>query len=330
MAASPVLLGLACPQDATPLAPQAGVIACPRCGREWSQIGNIPVFRDGGEAAEGIPRHEAEALLAEAETLGWEEALERRLPDEVATGAARADWRFLVPLAETSCVLDIGAGWGANTVAIAPEVRVVVAADERAECAQLLEIRARQSGLDNVMPIVAAPQTIPFPDGTFDLVILDRVLDRESSFLTEKNAREAQLLLLRKIRQKLAPGGHLYVGVDNRFGFPHFPGVGRNRAKLPRRERHPHTRGLDGYRKLFREAGFVAADFYATIRRPRGGRQLLPLEDSTVFDFWAPRSVAGPAESRLKLSLARAAFRAGLLPRIMPRFSILVRKAGAR
>jgi SAM-dependent methyltransferase len=277
-----------------------------------------------------MPQHEAEALLAEAEALGWEEALERRLPDEEASGVARSDWRFLVPLTERSRVLDIGAGWGANTAAIAPEVGVVVATDERAECARLLEIRARQSGLDNVMPIVAAPPTIPFPDETFDLVILDRMLDRESSFPAEMSPREAQLLLLRRIRQKLAPGGHLYVGVDNRFGFPHFPGAGRNRAKPPRRERRPHTRGLDGYRKLFREAGFAAADFYATIRRPGGARELLPLDDGTVFDFWAPRSVAGPAESRLKLRLARAAFRAGLLPRIMPRFSILVRKGSAR
>jgi SAM-dependent methyltransferase len=288
------------------------------------------VFVDPGGSAGGILPQEMEALLADAEALGWKEALERRLPEEEATSPARADWRFLVPLTEASRVLDVRAGWGTLTAVLAPEVDVIVAADECLGRARFLEIRSRQSGLHNVMPIVARPPRIPFPDGTFDLVILDHVLDREEALPVAKTPREAQLLLLRTIRRKLAPGGHLYMGVENRFGLPHLFGGDRDSAGRRTREGRACACGLDGYRRLVREAGFVAADFYAPTRTPARSNKLLPLEDATIFDFWAPRSLERLAESPLKLRLTRAAFRAGLLPRLVPRFCILVRKGGAQ
>ncbi|MDP6528075.1 MAG: hypothetical protein QGI43_00075, partial [Gemmatimonadota bacterium] len=175
---------LACPADGARLKTGPGEVTCPSCGTRWPRIGKVPVFSDPDGYWGEIPQREMEPLLEEAELEGWDRALRRRLlgetgelrdrPDagadeegaaprgrflyDYATDASRADWRFLLPLNEDSRVLDIGAGWGALSMAIAPEVGLVVAADDMVERARFLEIRARQSGFDHVQPIATPAQ----------------------------------------------------------------------------------------------------------------------------------------------------------------------------
>ena len=180
-----------CPRDGDVLRWDEAGITCLKCGEQWDRHDAIPVFSNPDGYWGEIPQEEMEPLLAEAESLGWEAALRKRLLGEgsaeswhhegekeegaaprgeflhrYATDPARADWRFLLSLNERSRVIDLGAGWGALAMAIAPEVGLMVATDDMVERARFLEIRARQLGLDNVVPVAAPAQDIPFPTST--------------------------------------------------------------------------------------------------------------------------------------------------------------------
>jgi ubiquinone/menaquinone biosynthesis C-methylase UbiE len=350
----------------------ASGVTCPTTGERWERVGNIPVFAKPTGYWGEIPEEEMKPLLSEAETLGWERALRNRLLGEdadaassgkskspegaaprgeflfrYATDATRADWRFLVPLDETSTVLDIGAGWGALSMAIAPDVGTLVATDDMVDRARFLEIRAKQLGLDNVIAVAAPAHEIPFPDATFDLVILNGVLEWVGTSRVRKNPRDVQRLVLENVVRKLAPGGHLYLAIENRWGYHYFLGTPDDHTKiwgtnlLPRflanivtklrtgREYRAYTHGMGGYRKLLTESGFASADFYATIPTYRNPRELLPLGSPEVFDYYVDRFPAETLRRKLKVRLAKAAFRSGLLPRVMPHFGIVARKAGA-
>jgi SAM-dependent methyltransferase len=374
---SKVKLDFVCPRTGAPLHWDDAGITCPSTGERWERIGDIPVFSKPEGYWGEIPAEEMEPLLAEAESLGWDRALRKRLLGEddegtgvedwrhggeteegaaprgeflyrYATDPTRADWRFLVSLDETSKVLDIGAGWGALAMAIAPEVGVMVASDDMIERARFLEIRARQSGLDNVMACAAPAQEIPFPDGTFDLIILNGVLEWVGVSRVRKSPRDVQRHVLENVHRKLAPGGSLYVAIENRWGYHYFLGTPDDHTKIrgtnlmPRwlantvtkrktgRDYRAWTHGMDGYRRLLRESGFASSRFWAPVPTYRNPREFLPLDDPTVFEWYTERFGADTAKRRLKLAVAKRLFRAGLLPRMMPHFGILARKGASR
>ena len=365
-------LEFVCPKTGTVLHWDDAGILCPSTGERWDRIGDIPVFSTPEGYWGEIPKEEMEPLLAEAESDGWDRALRKRLLGEgdggsgwehageseegaaprgeflyrYATDPTRADWRFLLPLDAKSRVLDIGAGWGALSMAIAPEVGVVVASDDMIERARFLEIRARQSGLDNVIACAAPAEQIPFPDGTFDLVILNGVLEWVGVSRVRKDPREVQKLVLENVARKLAPGGHLWVAIENRWGYHYFTGTPDDHTKIwgtnlmPRwlantvthrrtgRDYRAYTHGLGGYRRLLNSSGFDRVRFWATVPTYRNPRELIPLDDPTVFDWYTRRNGTESAKRRFKAAAAQWAFRSGILPRMMPHFGIVARKGG--
>lgn len=363
-----------CPRDGATLRWGEGGVLCSSCETTWRREGDIPVFSNPEGYWGEIPASEMGPLLREAESMGWEKSLRKRLLGEdagletggaheaveeegaaprgrflyeYATDSSRADWRFLVPLNESSRVLDLGAGWGALTMAIAPEVGVVVATDEMVERARFLEIRARQSGLTNVITAAASAPDIPFPDGTFDLVILNGVLEWVGLSRVRKNPRDVQRLVLQNIARKLAPGGHLYVGIENRWGYHYFLGTADDHTKIwgtnlmPRgianlvtraktgRDYRAYTHSLGGLKRLLHESGFESVDVYATIPTYRRPKDFLPLSSPTVFDWYCDRYPAESAKRRFKVAAAKLLYRMGVVPALVPHFGAIARTAGA-
>jgi SAM-dependent methyltransferase len=91
-----------------------------------------------------------------------------------AVHAAGADLEALAALARNrpeARVLDLGCGGGHVTFAVAPQVREVVAYDLSPEMLAVVARVARDRGLDNVATIQGVVETLPFPDGSFDLVL---------------------------------------------------------------------------------------------------------------------------------------------------------------
>lgn len=100
-------------------------------------------------------------------------------------------------------VVDLGAGTGLLTLALAPRVEHVVAVDaSRAMLARLNE-HARRAELGNVTPLLADLRSLPLADETATLVV--------SNYAFHHLDDRSKELALSEARRVLAPGGRLVV-----------------------------------------------------------------------------------------------------------------------
>jgi ubiquinone/menaquinone biosynthesis C-methylase UbiE len=171
----------------------------------------------------------------------WEEvaatdafcALRDRLRDEAAP-------------ARDERVLDLGAGTGLLTLALAPHVASVTALDISAAMLDRLDAHAVTEGLTNVELVAADMRSLPFDDETFDLVVSNYAFHHLDDSAKELAASEA--------RRVLRPGGRLVL-CDMMFSLSL---QGRDRRLLLAKLRAIAARGPAGLVRILRNAGRVA------------------------------------------------------------------------
>lgn len=156
----------------------------------------------------------------------WDDDPHRgRLAADVFAALARA-----VPLRPDMAALDVGAGTGLLTLALAPRVRRVVAIDSSAGMLDVLRRKAQAADVRNVVLLQTDVATGPLPPGPYDLV---------ASAMTLHHVADVEALF-RKFYALLAPGGFLALAdleaEDGSFhadsaDIPHF---GFERAALAR------------------------------------------------------------------------------------------------
>ncbi|UZE27332.1 class I SAM-dependent methyltransferase [Pseudomonas asplenii] len=94
-------------------------------------------------------------------------------------------------------VLDLGCGAGHVSFHVAPLVAKVAAYDLSQQMLDVVAAAARERGLDNIVTVCGAAESLPFADGEFDFV-LSRYSAHHWSDLG---------LALREVRRVLKPGG---------------------------------------------------------------------------------------------------------------------------
>lgn len=117
-------------------------------------------------------RRERYALSAPSGPKRWAEPAGDR-PDEAALSAVLADALGAGPLGD---VLDIGVGSGALLRLLAPRARSAVGLDLSRGMRVLARSRLQGAGLSHCTIRAGDMHAVPFPDLTFDVVVLDEVL----------------------------------------------------------------------------------------------------------------------------------------------------------
>ena len=112
-----------------------------------------------------------------------------------------ARYRWAAGLALGRRVLDAGCGGGGMPLSLAEDAATVVGIDP-AERFQDAGVRlGRERGLRNMHFALADGMALPFPAGTFDLVLSHAVIEHVAD----------APLYLRECARVLAPGGHVYL-----------------------------------------------------------------------------------------------------------------------
>jgi ubiquinone/menaquinone biosynthesis C-methylase UbiE len=101
-------------------------------------------------------------------------------------------------------VVDLGAGTGLLTLALAPSVTEVVAIDLSPRMLDRLSAYADADGVHNVVPIVADLRRLPLADASATLMV--------SNYAFHHLDDAAKELALAEARRVLEPGGRLVVG----------------------------------------------------------------------------------------------------------------------
>ncbi len=289
---------LACPTCGGKIRYGGTSSSCVNCDATWPLKDGAPVFVSDDFYWGEVPQETMRDILERAARDGWREAAAAVLgaTDEALcdyiSDVRRADWRFLIPLTQQSVVLDAGAGWGTLTFPLAGAAGHVVALEAVRERAEFIRLRQRQDGIHNVQVVQADACAPPFPPESFDLVVMTGMLEWLAVMDTSGDPREVQLSALSKTHRVLKPGGRLYIGVENRYGYSLFLGARdhsglRFTSLMPRhladwwvRVRRPdgfstqwrtgasgsayrtYTYSHGGYRRLLQEAGFSHVDVY--------------------------------------------------------------------
>lgn len=262
--------------------------------------------REVGEVRQGtLPDSEIGALV-EAMRAGvpWRHALATLPLPELQrkpywfTDAGKASFYAELPVADCHRALDVGAGSGIIAQGLANVYQEVVALEQNGTWCEFMERRFREDGLENVRVRHAVAPPLPFDDNSFDLVVVNGVLEWvPESAPASQGPREAQVAFLREVRRVLRPGGMIGVAIENRIfvenllgGEPH--GETPFVAILPRRfadvlhrrrKGRPYRTwiyGPSGYRALFRDAGFLSLDIRQALPSYHEPRKVVALDDA--------------------------------------------------
>ncbi len=278
-----------CPVCQSPLKTANGVPICQACDRTFKTPYGLLDFSHDAEFYWGeLEREAMQRLLAVEESV--EDALLTMLNEEqpelreylshYALDRFRAGWKYLCKLPEDGRVLDFGCGWGALALSLAEHVRETWVCDVVPERVEMVRRRAQSRGLDNFHGCISSGwPNLPFLDHFFDFVVLNGVLEWIPSSIQGKPEKIQQHFLTEVVRV-LKPGGQLYIGIENRFGFSYFRGKPEEHTKLKFISLFPrflgrlyhriankapykeYTYGRHGLKKLLRRAGFKSTTFF--------------------------------------------------------------------
>lgn len=140
-------------------------------------------------------------------------------------------------LKKTDTVLEIGAGMGAVTGAIARRC-------QRVECVELSKRRSlanayRNRDLDNIEIHVGNFQDIPLRSQNYDVITMIGVFEYAEHYINSNRPYED---FLDKIVGLLKPEGLLYIAIENKLGLKYFSGCAEDHLGRP-------FIGIEGYKK---------------------------------------------------------------------------------
>ena len=135
---------------------------------------------------------------------------------------------------KTDTVLEVGAGLGAITGALAEKAKQV-------HCVELSKRRLtasayRNKKYDNITIFGGNFNSVEFKQ-KYDAVVLVGVLEYAQMYMNCDNPFET---FLRKLRDLLKPGGRIYIAIENRLGLKYFAGSNEDHFGQP-------FVGIEGY-----------------------------------------------------------------------------------
>jgi ubiquinone/menaquinone biosynthesis C-methylase UbiE len=199
---------------------------CRSCGSRFSIVDGIPVLAQKPTYFGEFTQQEMNQFLTDAcEDL--EATLRRWIRTkqfpaklgEYILGSGRAGWKYLLPVDCHATVLDLGCGWGAISYSLAQTCRLVVATDTCLERMKFLKLRTSLEKLTNIQYVCTGQSRfLPFEEGTFDLVVVNGVLEWVPT-TRSGNPRDVQRDFLREIARVLKPSGVLWLAIENRYAW---------------------------------------------------------------------------------------------------------------
>jgi SAM-dependent methyltransferase len=192
--------------------------------------------------------------------------------------ASLSEWEKLVRSngKPASSLLEVGCGTGPLLVVAARRIRKVVGVDVAFRWLVVAKKRLAEAGVD-VPLICACAEALPFPNHSFDRVVLDSTLEHlrdQSTALAECN-------------RVMRPGGYLFVSTPNRYSLGPDPHAGIwAGGMLPQRLVASYVRkhgGIPPKRNLLSVRSFTRLVQQAGFGKPKVTPPTVPSEQSKQF-----------------------------------------------
>ena len=192
-------------------------------------------------------------------------------------------------------VLDIGFGVGGFLLALAQQSKTVTGVDISLDIIKNMENRLKLHKINNTRLLHESAVDLPFEKSTFDLIILNGVLEYTAKG-QRGEPRETHIKVLRQIKRLLRPGGLFYLGIENRYYLKFLLGHRdhyemRFSNVLPRKlskfisknilknEVRNHIYSYNEYVELLGDAGFKDPVFFTGLPNYKTPEYLVPIEN---------------------------------------------------
>lgn len=288
---------------------QGNRFVCGQCGASWDVKASVPCFVKDAPYWGELPRDEMRALIDSAKEGYWKDALKtisqgnREEIISYSSDETRGWWRYLLPGICKGKVLDMGAGLGAITFSLANAGFEVVAVDPVIERAIFLAIRRDQDRIHSVQTACASALELPFPDGSFDIVIMNGVLEWLGLAETSISPDKVQKRALQNVFNVLKPAGILYMAIENRISAIYFLGFKdphsglRFTTLMPRKMADwysllrlkigykTYIYSKFGYQKMLQKTGFKEISFFLPLPSYRNFEVIIPMHERKIAKY---------------------------------------------
>jgi ubiquinone/menaquinone biosynthesis C-methylase UbiE len=338
---------LGCPTCHAHLDVAEAYARCRDCGTEYSiEDGVLCTDRTDtfmGEFDPAQMRQFAEA----ARERGWKIAAKELMAGKDSAGLSillspkRAGFIDVLKPPKNDTILDLGAGMGAISLQLSKSFSQVYALDLAFERLAFLQVVAEQEGTTGIRTICHRDVcNLPFQSDMLDAALMMGVFEYFPLSYPKETVRDVQLKALTELHRVISPGGTLFIGTKNRFGWPYWAGATDNSglrfgSVLPRRLadiasrallRHPYrtvTDSYQGYTSLLEEAGFEDLRFYWPVNGYQESLSWIDLSDKAAVQAEINKY---PANSLKRAALSTFSA-CGLFSRVVPHFGITAKKA---
>jgi SAM-dependent methyltransferase len=336
-----------CPGCKGVLTEGTSALVCAACNVEYPLQDGLPCFSQTEKYFGEYSKREMEAMIEYAKQNGWRNALDeyakgqKEFVKDLVLDDRRANFSRLVNLNGSERVLDLGCGFGGVSLQLAKQVKEVFSLDASYHRVSFLNIAAQQDKITNIFPACHKDVVnLPYADEYFDLISLVGVFEYIPLSYPQYSTREAHSVFLRELYRVLKPGGVLYLGTKNRFGWQYLAGgFDHNGIRfgpvLPRLVADTISRVAHHkpyriivyshreYKKLLTMAKFGDLEFYWPYPGYQHPDAMVSMNKAFDIDDKQISAIVGTGFKQGVLALLG---RLGLLRYIVPHYSIVAKK----
>ncbi|MCH7755661.1 methyltransferase domain-containing protein, partial [candidate division KSB1 bacterium] len=325
-------------------------LTCADCEKQWAIIDGIPQFTEEHNYWGEISQDLMQQINKQIQKENWKDVLKRTLGEhnqeetyDFVTDLNRANWHLFLPLSGIAHVLDIGCGLGTISHSLSSHYEKIVSIETVPERLFFSKMRFQQENIQNIELVRANLLDLPFPDDSFDLVVMNGVLEWVGLSDQNKKPRDLQLLALQNIHRVLKNTGTLYIGIENRIGYSYFLGridhsylqytslLPRPLANLYTRRKknedyRTYTYSYSGYQKLLNQAGFQDTNFYCPFPGYNKQNLIFELKKPALKHFIQSRTFSNYFKKKVKYSLVKTLAHLNLFKYLVNDYIIFARK----
>jgi len=280
------MVQLICPECRTLLDTHTDRYFCSRCYKDYLVKNGIVCFNETAQYYGELSQEEMQEFLRISKTDGWEKGVTNYVQGKnpmlikTITDPRRISWVSLLGLRGDEIVLDLGCGLGGVSVPLSRFVGEVVALDGCYDRISFLQIRRDQEPMQNIFLVCnGSPSKLPFPDASFDLIVLNMVFPYLAAALPDHNAQTAENIILKEIVRTLKPEGKLYCSVRNRYSLHRLKKMLSTSQFEPEADNF-NARGYGYYKKLLSLCGMTNIKSFWPIPNYKYPSHFICLEDN--------------------------------------------------
>jgi len=328
-----------CPTDRAPLATAERSLDCSRCGSSYPLIDGVPLFVH--DKRERERSEQASPVLDEL----WQSMRDKPV-DEATAGFCRSrgctrsphagDLKFVVPLPSRSTTLELGAGFGDESLALAGETGATISIVPSLTNARIVRRHLHErAGREWTVGVSTTVSRLPLAHGSVDAVVME---DAAAAGFRLSNRRLLEAAA--EWKRVLSPGGFVFLELAN--DLYRLPGLDYARETLRAGPQQDTLNRLikrcatpDSRRKLspgrtirtMTRLGFHKPIVYAPLPDANDPAIVLPVDDPQFPRYFLERLVRKNSSLvRVALGAANLLVTLGLFRRAVPAYYLIFRR----